>query len=154
MEQGNWSIEKPFIDPLGSEGSYREVNKYYETGEIKYINEDFRLTTQKVAGDFWVMRFDDDSSDVLLHLEKYITDMGGEILSPADNEIVFKVEEGNYIWWGKVTREEYLEIELYREFYLKVGETLTVTPADREKNGNTEGPVFLPQDITAAVCKV
>lgn len=143
LEQGSWTTEKPFIDPLGSEGSYSEVYKDYTAGEIRYFNEDYRLTSRRVAGDHWVMYLLDDAPDALLHLEKYIINIGGKLLSPAGNEFAFTLEEGDYSWWGKITQQEDgIRLEMYRELCLQVGKTITITPADREKAESMDAFLF------------
>jgi Mg-chelatase subunit ChlD len=139
LGQGSWTTEKPLIDPLGSESGYIRVKKSYSTGEIQYINQDYRLTKHTVAGDYWVLDLQDDAPDALLHLEQYILDLGGELLSPASDKIAFKVEEEDFTWWGSITSQQAIEIELYRERRLQVGKTLTITPADRAKNEGASG---------------
>ncbi|NLC42921.1 MAG: hypothetical protein GX783_01420, partial [Clostridiales bacterium] len=51
LEQGNWSMEKPLFDPLGSEDQYNEVTYDYGKGEIFYINESYRLTKHNAGGE-------------------------------------------------------------------------------------------------------
>ncbi len=142
LRQGNWTTEKPLIDPLGDESSYDSVRKEYAEGEIRYMNKDYRLTTRRVAGDHWVMDLQDDAPDALLHLEKYILDLGGELLSSATEEIVFSVEEDDFAWWGTIIPGQSIEMELYRERRLQVGKALTITPADRAKAESTAGRLF------------
>ncbi|NLC45274.1 MAG: VWA domain-containing protein, partial [Clostridiales bacterium] len=138
LKQGNWLTENPLFDPLGSEDQYNDVTYDYGKGEFSYINESFRLTKHNAGGEHWVMEMTDEAADAMLHIEKYILDLGGKILSAPAEEIVFTIEEGGFAWWGKITQSETnFSIDLYKEQCLKVGETITI-----DATGLADQPTF------------
>ncbi|NLB41279.1 MAG: VWA domain-containing protein, partial [Clostridiales bacterium] len=138
LEQGSWSTEKPLFDPMGSEDQYSYVSYDYSEGEIIYVNESYRRTKHRAGGEHWILELSDDASDAMLHIEKYIIDLGGKILSPPADEIVFTLEESSFVWWGKITQSETtISIELFKERLLKVDETITIDTA-----GLADQPTF------------
>ncbi len=137
LTQGSWYSDRPLIDPLGSEDSYSSISQYYDYGEMVYVNQNYRMTKQMLAGDSWTLEFSDESPDAILHLEKYILDLGGTILTPASEEIVFMLDDvEGFNWWGKISTGNIISIEVFRERSLKVGSTLKADPSHLSQQPN------------------
>lgn len=96
------------------------------------MDKDYRYASRQMGGDVWAMEYPADSFEDMLHLEKYVLDLGGEILSSTGEEIAFVIRQDSFWWWGKCTFGggfyKYISIELWREMRLAVGQTLKVTP--------------------------
>lgn len=148
LKQGEWSTDRPLFDPLGSEDKYAYLDKQYVSGDIEYIGEDYQATELDLAGDHWQMSIEDESPDTMLHLEKYIYDLGGRVISAQTPEVAFTIEQEPYVWWGKITPKSAIEIELYKERRLKVGETITITAEDRAKAPDAYGRVYFSTSRT------
>ena len=131
---GAWeSGVKPIFDPLGGQTAYKNYRYRYETGKLTYMNVDYRQETRHIAGEHWHYEFPVPNLDDMLHLEQYLLDLGGEILSVSGDDIAFVIRDEGYQWWGRVRtgsasdKEIQLLADLWREMYREAGEPLTVT---------------------------
>ena len=131
-----WDISEvqPLFNPLGAFDAYKSGRYRYTTGTISYLNTDYCLVTQYVAGDNWQFEFAVSAYQDLLHLEQYIQDLGGELVSLAGDEIAFLIKQPNYWWWGKIVASSSysngltLGVQLWREMRVEFGEPMQILP--------------------------
>ncbi|MCL2548664.1 MAG: DUF1048 domain-containing protein, partial [Symbiobacteriaceae bacterium] len=134
---GLWESDpKPIFDPLGGQSAYQIYSKRYETGRISYLDKDYRQVTRYMAGDHWRWNMKVDTFADMLHLEQYVLDLGGEVLSVSGDALAFVIRFASYWWWGCVSmsssstvfdKEFTLTSDLWREMRFDAATPVTVT---------------------------
>ncbi len=140
---GNWSVEKPYINPLGMEESYSTIEIVDESNYyLSFLNADSVYEDKEIYGKLWKMNipFENEvSSDViesyLYDLENYAKNLECEIEYRYKKTLVFhkKLDDKNY-WWAMayINSDLELEIDVIKEKVMKIGDTLVIKPADYE----------------------
>lgn len=139
-----WSNPMPFINPMGGEDKYSEIEftekEYYH---YYYWDEQNVEQSRYVYGDEWILKipFDETKSEeeniqFLSDFEMYSADSGSTIMGPYGNDIIIRSTDVDDIhWWTEVSiwREEII-LTIIKEDEIKVGETLIINTADYEDN--------------------
>ncbi|WP_274361676.1 vWA domain-containing protein [Paenibacillus thermotolerans] len=157
---GEWSIAIPYINPFGSQTTYKSVDYQFNVStNFTYVNKDNIETARTTGGEAWQLHVDWQEETVHPYddLALYMSELGGETYLAGQDERVVHVkdQEGND-WWGYTARngKGYI-LTVYKEFRLQHGKTVTFKTSDFKERSiyfmtNNEGHKYQSIQATLA----